>query len=274
MRRGNARTLACAAAAAAGLSLFGAGAAQAQRPEKLGDGIKTGQLGVQMFNYGGYISNGGNTGAANPITGVLGRLRDVDDDGVPARAAREPVQVPPVGGRDQHRAVRPRRFPGEHRHRGSAGLPRADGQVRPPRRRLARLHERGPVGHARRRREDPRRRLHRLGRRRRSGHRHLRRHARQRPGAQPHGQEGGRGRRRPRVHPQPHGRVRPQVRRGRGHQDGVRGDHGQHRPALRRRGARRVLVLGRPRRRHGHRVRGDHQQVPDRASSCSTSRTA
>ena len=62
MRRGNARTLACAAAAAAGLSLFGAGAAQAQRPEKLGDGIKTGQLGVQMFNYGGYISNGGNTG--------------------------------------------------------------------------------------------------------------------------------------------------------------------------------------------------------------------
>ena len=70
MRRGNARTLACAAAAAAGLSLFGAGAAQAQRPEKLGDGIKTGQLGVQMFNYGGYISNGGNTGAANPITGV------------------------------------------------------------------------------------------------------------------------------------------------------------------------------------------------------------
>ena len=60
----------------AGLSLFGAGAAQAQRPEKLGDGIKTGQLGVQMFNYGGYISSGGNTGAANPITGVSRGLRD------------------------------------------------------------------------------------------------------------------------------------------------------------------------------------------------------
>ena len=70
MRRGSARTLACALVASAGLSLFAAGAAQAQRPEKLGNGIKTGQLGVQMFNYGGYISNGGNTGAANPITSV------------------------------------------------------------------------------------------------------------------------------------------------------------------------------------------------------------
>jgi sugar phosphate isomerase/epimerase len=70
MRRGSARTLACALVASAGLSLFAAAAAQAQRPEKLGNGIKTGQLGVQMFNYGGYISNGGNTGAANPITSV------------------------------------------------------------------------------------------------------------------------------------------------------------------------------------------------------------
>ena len=70
MRRGTARTLACAVAAAAGLSLLGAGTAEAQRPEKLGDGVKTGQLGVQMFNYGTFISNGGNTGAALPITGL------------------------------------------------------------------------------------------------------------------------------------------------------------------------------------------------------------
>jgi sugar phosphate isomerase/epimerase len=59
-----------AAATAAGFALIGAGAAQAQRPASLGDGIKTGQLGTQLFNYGGYISNGGNTGAANPVTGV------------------------------------------------------------------------------------------------------------------------------------------------------------------------------------------------------------
>ncbi|HYI20844.1 MAG TPA: hypothetical protein VD836_19155 [Solirubrobacteraceae bacterium] len=70
MRRGTARTLACAVATAAGLSLLGAGTAEAQRPEKLGDGVKTGQLGVQMFNYGTFISNGGNTGAALPITGL------------------------------------------------------------------------------------------------------------------------------------------------------------------------------------------------------------
>ncbi len=50
--------------------LAGAGAAQAQRPASVGDGVPTGQLGVQMFNYGTYISNGGSTGAANPITGV------------------------------------------------------------------------------------------------------------------------------------------------------------------------------------------------------------
>jgi sugar phosphate isomerase/epimerase len=45
-------------------------AAHAQRPEKVGDGANTGQIGVQMFNYGTYISSGGNTGAANPITSV------------------------------------------------------------------------------------------------------------------------------------------------------------------------------------------------------------
>ena len=50
--------------------LAGAGAAQAQRPATVGDGVPTGQLSVQMFNYGSYISNGGSTGAANPITGV------------------------------------------------------------------------------------------------------------------------------------------------------------------------------------------------------------
>ena len=65
---------------------------------------------------------------------------------VPRRAARGPVQVPAVGGRHQHRALRPRELPGQRQHRRAPGVPRADGQVRPARGRLARLHERGPAG--------------------------------------------------------------------------------------------------------------------------------
>ena len=65
------RALACAVTAASGAAmLVGAAAAQAQKPASVGDGVKTGQLSVQMFNYGGYINNGGGTGAANPVTGV------------------------------------------------------------------------------------------------------------------------------------------------------------------------------------------------------------
>jgi sugar phosphate isomerase/epimerase len=52
-------------------ALAGAGAAFAQeRPASVGDGVPTGQGSVQLFNYGTYISSGGNTGAANPITSV------------------------------------------------------------------------------------------------------------------------------------------------------------------------------------------------------------
>ena len=62
------RTRACAVVAATGVAvLAGAGAAQAQRPASVGDGVPTGQGSVQLFNYGGYISTGANTGAANPI---------------------------------------------------------------------------------------------------------------------------------------------------------------------------------------------------------------
>jgi hypothetical protein len=59
-------------AVAAGFAVFAtASVAQAQTfPEKTGDGAPTGQIGVQMFNYGTYISSGGNTGSANPITDV------------------------------------------------------------------------------------------------------------------------------------------------------------------------------------------------------------
>ena len=140
MRRGSARTLACAAAAVAGLSIFGAGAAQAQRPEKLGNGIKTGQLGVQMFNYGGYISSGGNTGAANPITGRL-RRRAPTSTTTECRLERleNLFKFLQSEGVTNIELFGHAGFPARHRHRGPPGLSRADGQVRPPRRRLARL---------------------------------------------------------------------------------------------------------------------------------------
>ena len=65
------RTRACAVVAATGVAvLAGAGAAQAQRPASVGDGVPTGQGSVQLFNYGGYISTGADTGAANPIRRV------------------------------------------------------------------------------------------------------------------------------------------------------------------------------------------------------------
>jgi sugar phosphate isomerase/epimerase len=68
------RARACAVTAAAGLAtLAGGAAAQAQDPpEKVGDGIRTGQMSVQMFNYGSYLSSGSaqSTGPNNPVTGV------------------------------------------------------------------------------------------------------------------------------------------------------------------------------------------------------------
>ncbi len=66
-RRARAGVVVAAASAAV---MAAAPAAHAQRPASVGDGVPTGQLGVQMFNYGGYLNNGANTGAANPITGV------------------------------------------------------------------------------------------------------------------------------------------------------------------------------------------------------------
>ena len=67
------RTRMCAAVAVTGVAvLAGSGVAQAQSEgrQRTGDGIPTGQIGTQMFNYGGYISSGGNAAAASSITGV------------------------------------------------------------------------------------------------------------------------------------------------------------------------------------------------------------
>jgi sugar phosphate isomerase/epimerase len=64
MRR---RAIGCAAAAATGAVLLaGASAAQAQKPVFAGDGVPTGQAGVQLFNYGGWLNNAGGQGAAPP----------------------------------------------------------------------------------------------------------------------------------------------------------------------------------------------------------------
>jgi sugar phosphate isomerase/epimerase len=66
MRALRRRAIGCAAAAAAGAVFLVAAGAQADvGPNKatfrdrVGDGIKTGQMGVQLFNYGGFINNGG-----------------------------------------------------------------------------------------------------------------------------------------------------------------------------------------------------------------------
>jgi sugar phosphate isomerase/epimerase len=67
-RRARTRALAALTGAAV---LVAAGAAQAQTfPEKTGDGAPTGQMGAQLFNYGGFISNGGGLGASPPALNI------------------------------------------------------------------------------------------------------------------------------------------------------------------------------------------------------------
>jgi sugar phosphate isomerase/epimerase len=59
-----------AAAAAGAVMLVTAATASAQKPASVGDGIRTGQMGVQLFNYGGFINNGGGLGTPPPDMGV------------------------------------------------------------------------------------------------------------------------------------------------------------------------------------------------------------
>ena len=122
------------AAAACAVVLVGASSAAAQRPEKLGDGVKTGQLSVQMFNYGGYISSGGNTGAANPVTGVSEACLTATT--TPCRYERLEglFAFLPVKGVTSIELFGHAGLPGQHRHRRRVRppqLPRADGRVRP-----------------------------------------------------------------------------------------------------------------------------------------------
>ncbi len=67
------RARACAVVAATGVAVLAVSApalAQSEGRQRTGDGIPTGQMGTQMFNYGGYISNGGSAATTSAITGV------------------------------------------------------------------------------------------------------------------------------------------------------------------------------------------------------------
>jgi sugar phosphate isomerase/epimerase len=74
MKGSRRRVLGRAAAAAAGAVLLVSATALAAdtrpRPEDTGNGIKTGQMGVQLFNYGGFINNGGGQVPTTPPAGV------------------------------------------------------------------------------------------------------------------------------------------------------------------------------------------------------------
>ena len=68
MKGSRRRVLGCVATAAAGaVMLVSAATASAQKPEKVGDGVKTGQLGVQLFNYGGFITTAAASGRTRPL---------------------------------------------------------------------------------------------------------------------------------------------------------------------------------------------------------------
>src|SRR5215218_8979710 len=74
MRGSRRRVLGRAAAAAAGAVLLVSATALAAdtrpRPDDTGNGIKTGQMGVQLFNYGGFIQSGSGQVPNTPPAGV------------------------------------------------------------------------------------------------------------------------------------------------------------------------------------------------------------
>ena len=218
------RARACAVVAVTGVAvLAGASAANAQRPEKTGNGIPAGQASTQMFNYGSVPEQRRQHWRREPDHRRVGRVPDLDDDGVPSRAPRRPVRVLPEEGLDEHRALRALRLPGAERHSGPASRYRAllDKYG---------LHAAGwhgtvtDVGPAWTERIAASKILGMdyIG----SGgvaspgigtvaRRPVRQHAGDRRDPEPPRQGVRRGRRGPRLHPQPHGRVRRQVRRQR-----------------------------------------------------------
>ena len=161
------RARACAVVALTGATVLAtAGIANAQRPASAGDGVPTGQGSVQMFNFGGFINNGGgvtggSTGGtktaaelginiANAAAGT--QLRHGDAAGLPQQPPRRAVRLPVRRGPRQRRDVRLVRLPGQQRHRRPHHAPRAARQEQPALRRLARRHDRVRLARARQRR--------------------------------------------------------------------------------------------------------------------------
>src|SRR5690348_16355556 len=67
------RARTCALVAATSVAvLAGSGVAQAQSEgrQRSGDGVPTGPLSTQMFNFGGYLTNGGTPANPTAVTGV------------------------------------------------------------------------------------------------------------------------------------------------------------------------------------------------------------
>ena len=65
-----------------------------------------------MFNYGGYLNNGGNTGAANPITGVSPACRTSTTPACPVSSVSRPCSGSSPPRASRHRTLRAFRLPG------------------------------------------------------------------------------------------------------------------------------------------------------------------
>ena len=172
MRR---RAIGFAAVAASGAVLVaGASAAQAQIPATVGDGIKTGQMGVQLFNYGGWLNNAGEQGPAPPALfqnltqSCLGgpgshQRRHADDAGLPPRASQGAVRVPEGSkGVTNVELFGHSGFPASNDIPGLTAYRALLDEFGLHAGGWHGSNERGGVGHARHRGQDPRCRLHRL----------------------------------------------------------------------------------------------------------------
>ena len=227
MRALRRRAIGCAAAAASGAVLL-VGTAQAQTPPaSVGNGIPTGQMSVQMFNYGGWLNNAGGQGAAPPAQFQnLTQSCLVDLDPLPGNA--NDTRQTPACRLERLRALfeflrakgvtsielfghagfpASTDIPGLQAYRAlldeyglhAGGWHGSTNEAQWPTRvnaaKILGADYIGSGGVA-----DP-------------GIASYDAVLRSAAGAQPDGQDRGRGRRRPHVHPQPHGGVRPQVRR-------------------------------------------------------------
>ena len=152
-----------AAVAATGAVLLVTASAQAQKPEKVGNGIPTGQLGVQLFNYGGFINNGGGLGDVPPAMGVSPACATSTTTECRWERLERLFAYLQSKGVTNVELFGHSNFPANG---GTANLLRYRAllPVRPARGRLARRYERGQLGRADRRSEDSRRRLPRLRR--------------------------------------------------------------------------------------------------------------